>query len=467
MAEKTLYNKVLDLHTVGFLEDGRRQVFAGRHFIHDATSAPAFEYLRERGRKVKHPELTFAVADHVVPTDNPCRPYLDSKAELLIRTLEENVREFGIKYFSPGKDNGVCHVVFPEQGLILPGMVAVCGDSHTSTYGAFGAFAFGFGTTQVSHVLATQTFAMDKELKVRRVSFWGRLKEGVVAKDIALDMIGKLGVKGGNGFAYEFGGSVVDEMEMEARMTLCNMAVEGGAKSGYINPDKKTFNYLAGRRFAPRDMANAIRFWKSIKSDSDSIYDDARIFDISRLDPMVTWGINPEQAVMIHERMPKVEAYEGEARKEVEKAYSYMGLKPGEKIHGTPIDVVFIGSCTNGRISDLRQASQILKGRKVKVPTLIVPGSELVKKVAESEGLDKIFLEAGAEWRNPGCSMCLAMNPDRLVGYQRSASTTNRNFIGRQGSPTGRTHLMSPYSAAAAAVAGRIVDFREYFQHDR
>ncbi|MDP2926434.1 MAG: 3-isopropylmalate dehydratase large subunit [Nanoarchaeota archaeon] len=464
MAERTLYNKVLDLHTVDFLDDGRRQVFVGRHLMHDATSAPAFGDLREKGLKVKHPELTFAVVDHVIPTNDYSRPFLDSQAELLTKTFEDNVREFGITYFSPGNGHGICHIIFPEQGFILPGMVAVCGDSHTSTYGAFGALAFGFGTTQVFHVLATQTFAMDKELKVRRINLNGRLGMGVFSKDIALDMMRELGVKGGNGFAYEFDGSVVNSMGMESRMTLCNMAVEGGAKSGYVNPDEKTFGYLAGRRFAPKDSEfdRAIKFWESVKSDADAVYDDIKEIDVSNLAPMVTWGINPEQAIMIHETMPVVENYEGDARKEVEIAYRYMGLKPGDKIYGTPIDVVFIGSCTNGRISDLRLASRILKGKKVKVKTLIVPGSESVKREAEIEGLDRIFLEAGAEWRNPGCSMCIAMNPDKLVGYQRSASTSNRNFIGRQGSPTGRTHLMSPYSAAAAAIEGRIVDPREY-----
>jgi 3-isopropylmalate/(R)-2-methylmalate dehydratase large subunit len=462
MAERTLFDKVLDLHTVGFLEDGRRQVFVGRHLVHEVTSAPAFEALRERGIKVAHPELTFAVCDHVIPTKGCSRPFLDPQAELLTKTLEDNVREFGINYFAPEKGQGVCHVVFPEQGLILPGMVAVCGDSHTSTYGAFGALAFGIGTTQVSHVLATQTFAMDKELKVRRIDFNGRFGKGVFSKDVALHMIRTLGINGGNGFAYEFSGNLIYGLGMESRMTLCNMGVEGGAKCAYINPDRVTFEYLLQTKFYSELRADPREFWRTITSDSDAVYDDIKTIDISGIEPMVSWGINPGQVIGINERMPLLDDCPEETRKEVEKSYCYMGLTPGEKIYGTPVDVVFIGSCTNGRLSDLRGAARILNHKKVKVTTLVVPGSEIVKRNAEREGLDRIFLEAGAEWRSPGCSMCLAMNPDKLTSYQRCASTSNRNFIGRQGSPTGRTHLMSPYTAAACAIEGRIVDPRGY-----
>lgn len=465
MSKGTLYDKVWEKHVVGKLPTGQIQVFAGRHFMHDVTSAPAFDMLRERNLCVKHPELTFAVADHVVPTKDISRPFEDEQAELVTQTLEKNTKENGINFFSPdsGKQ-GVCHVTFPEQGLIWPGQLVVCGDSHTCTYGAFGALAFGIGTTQVSHVLSTQTLAIDK-LKVRKISFTGKLKKGTTSKDLALYMIMKLGVKGGVGFAYEFGGEVVENMDMEERMTLCNLAVEGGARLGYINPDEKTFKYLKLKNNSPKkDFDKALEYWRSIVSDSNAEYDDVFNIDVSSLNPIVTWGVNPEQAIELNEKIPLLEEFEGKQKEEAADALRHMNLNPGESLVGLPVDVVFIGSCTNGRLSDLKAASEILKGKKVSVKTLVVPGSELVKKKAEDLGLDKIFLGAGAEWRSPGCSMCLAMNPDKLVGSQRSASTSNRNFKGRQGSPKGRTHLMSPYIAAASAIEGRITNPTKYLE---
>ena len=462
MSERTLYDKVWEKHIVGKLASGQTQVFVGRHLMHEVTSPQAFEMLREKGIKIKHPELTFATLDHVIPTCDISRPFKDDQAELMSKTIEDNTKEFGITFFgSESGKQGVCHVTFPEQGLIWPGQLVVCGDSHTCTYGAFGALAFGIGTTQVSHVLATQTLAMDK-LKVRRINFNGKLNIGVTAKDLALYLIMKLGVEGGVGFAYEFGGEAVDNMNIDERMTLCNMAVEGGSRSGYVNPDQTTFDYLKDKEFAPKeDFDKAIEYWKSIASSDDAEYDDMVEIDVSEIEPMVTWGVNPEQTIKISESTPSLDNSSGKQRSEAEDAYAYMGLKHGEKLLGTPVDVAFIGSCTNGRLSDLKLAAEILKGKKVSIKTLVVPGSELVKREAEELGLDKIFEEAGAEWRQPGCSMCLAMNPDKLVGTQRSASTSNRNFKGRQGSSTGRTHLMSPYTAAASAIEGKITDPRD------
>ncbi|TKJ17011.1 3-isopropylmalate dehydratase large subunit [Candidatus Woesearchaeota archaeon B3_Woes] len=464
MSKGTLYDKVWKNHEVGKLPTGQTQLFVGRHLVHEVTSPQAFEMLRERGLNVKHPELTTAVVDHVIPTHDLSRPFQDSQAELMTKTLETKIKEFGIEYFAPGSGKqGVCHVSFPEQGLILPGVLAVCGDSHTCTYGAFGALSFGIGTTQVSHVLATQTLAMDP-LKVRKVEFNGELQKGVTAKDLALYMINQLGVEGGVGFAYEFGGEVIDSMSMEGRMTLCNMAVEGGARSGYVNPDQTTFDFLKGKAFAPKDFEKAVAYWKSIASEPDAEYDDKVVFDVSEVKPMVSWGINPGQAVEIDQKIPYLDNLTDKQRSEAEDALNYMGLKAGDQIAGTPIDVAFIGSCTNGRLSDLEAAAEVLAGNKVSVKTLVVPGSEEIKYLAEEEGLDRIFKEAGAEWRYAGCSMCLAMNPDKLEGYQRSASTSNRNFKGRQGSPTGRTHLMSPYMAAASAIAGKIADPTPYLR---
>ena len=465
MSKNTLYDKVWENHVVGELPAGQTQLFVGRHLVHEVTSPQAFEMLEERGLKVRNPELTTAVVDHVIPTDDRSRPFKDEKAELMAQTLEDNVEKFGISYFPIGSGSqGVCHVAFPEQGLIWPGQVVVCGDSHTCTYGAFGALAFGIGTTQVSHVLATQTLAMDK-LKVRKINFEGELQKGVAAKDLVLYMIKELGVEGGVGFAYEFGGKVIENMDMEGRMTLCNMVVEGGARSGYVNPDQTTFDYLKNRPFAPtRDFEKKVEYWKSVASEPDAEYDDVVNIDVSKIEPMVTWGVNPGQGIGISGKIPALDEFSEEQREEAEDTLKYMGLKPGKELYGTPVDVVFIGSCTNGRLSDLEAAAKILEGNKVSVRTLVVPGSEQVKYSAERAGLDRIFREAGAEWRYPGCSMCLAMNPDKLEGYQRCASTSNRNFKGRQGSPTGRTHLMSPLTAAATAIEGKIVNPIKYMK---
>lgn len=455
MSENTLYDKVWARHKVGILPTGQTQLFVGRHLMHEVTSPQAFEMLRERGIKTKYPKLTAGIVDHVIPTDTNSRPFEDKQAELMTATMEKNVADFKIEFFGADSENrGVCHVSFPEQGLIWPGIVAVCGDSHTCTYGAFGALAFGIGTTQVSHVLATQTLAIDP-LKIRRIEFNGSLRKGVTAKDLALYMINELGVEGGLGFAYEFGGNVVDSMSMEERMTLCNLAVEGGARSGYVNPDQTTFDYLKGKPYAPKDFEKMVEYWKSIASSPNAVYDDKVVFDVSKISPMVTWGVNPSQAVSIDDSIPM----SGDAD-----ALEYMGLNKGDSILGVPIDVIFIGSCTNGRLSDLEAAAKILKGNKVAIKTLIVPGSRKVKKAAEKIGLDIIFKDAGAEWRDAGCSMCLAMNPDKLVGNQRSASTSNRNFKGRQGSPTGRTHLVSPYIAAASAIEGKIASPIKYLK---
>jgi len=462
MSKGTLYDKVWKQHIVGTLPTGQIQLFVGRHLMHEVTSPQAFEMLRERKLSVKHAELTTAVTDHVIPTDNALRPFKDGQAETMMSQLETNTKEFGIPYCAVASGNqGVCHVTFPEQGIIWPGQLVVCGDSHTCTYGAFGALAFGIGTTQVSHVLATQTMAMDK-LKVRQINIMGKLNVGVTAKDVALDIIRVLGVDGGVGYAYEFAGEVIEVMSMEERMTLCNLAVEGGARLGYINPDQITFDYLNGRAKAPKDFDKAVTYWKSIATDSDAEFDDVVEISVDDLEPMVTWGVNPEQGITVSEPVPQLDLFNGKARDEATDALNYMGLSEGQEIIGQAVDVVFIGSCTNGRLSDLVAAAKILKGKKVSVKTLIVPGSEAVKKEAEKLGLDKVFIDAGCQWRNAGCSMCLAMNPDKLVGEQRSASTSNRNFKGRQGSPTGRTHLMSPYTAAATAIEGKITDPRKY-----
>jgi len=456
MAKGTLYNKVLDKHTVRILPNGKRQLFVGRQVGHEVTSAPAFETLRERELEVACPHLTFFTLDHVIPTDCRDRPYKDEQAELMAKTLEDNVAEFGLEatFFEPDSDkNGVCHVTFPEQGVIWPGQVVVCGDSHTCTYGALGALAFGIGTTQVGHVLATQTLAMD-ELKVKQIRVSGDFKKGVTVKDLALGKISALGVKGGVGFVEEYTGETIDNMSTEERMILCNMVVEGGARAGYVNPDLKTIEFLRGREFSPLwySFPAAIKSWMEIRSDKNAEYDDIVKLNVSDIGPRVTWGVNPGQSISIYGEVPLPK--NDEEKDELE----YMDLKAGQLIQGIPVDVVFIGSCTNGRLTDLIQAAEILDGRKVKVRTLVVPGSEEVKKYAEAMGLADIFQKAGAEWRYPGCSMCLAMNPDRLEGYERCASTSNRNFKGRQGSPTGRTHLMSPYTAAATAVHGKITD---------
>jgi len=464
MAGRTLYEKIWASHTVGILPTGQTQLFIGLHLIHEITTAPAFDMLREKGMDVAFPERTFATVDHIVPTDIRTRPFLDSEAEELTQALEKNVGQFGVEFFGVESPNqGIVHVIGPQLGLTQPGMTLACGDSHTSTHGAFGTLAFGIGTSQVRDVLATQTLAMDK-LKVRRINVNGALGTGVYAKDVILSIIRRLGVGGGKGFAYEYGGTAVDKMNMEERMTVCNMSIEGGALAGYVNPDLTTFEYLKGRPYVPSEVAfeRAVAYWKSVASDPDATYDDVVSFEGKDIEPTVTWGINPGQAVGISEKLPRPEEYSDPDG--AKKAYEHMGWQPGSPILGTPIDVAFVGSCTNSRITDLRAAAKIAKGRKVKsgIRALVVPGSTEVKKLAEEEGLHEIFKEAGFEWRAAGCSMCLAMNPDKLNGREISASSSNRNFIGRQGSPGGRTLLMSPAMVAAAALSGKVVDVREY-----
>jgi len=464
MAGKTLYDKIWQSHSVGTLPTGQTQLFIGLHLIHEITTAPAFDMLREVGMDIAFPERTFATVDHIVPTDLRKRPFLDPEAEELIQVLEKNVAQFGVEFFGlESMNQGIVHVIGPQLGLTQPGMTLACGDSHTSTHGAFGTLAFGIGTSQVRDVLASQTLAMDK-LKVRRININGGLGTGVYAKDVILHIIRRLGVAGGKGFAYEYGGAIIDRMNMEERMTVCNMSIEGGALVGYVNPDQTSIDYLKGRPYAPKGAAfdRAVSYWKSVASDADAQYDDVVNYYGSDIEPTVTWGINPGQSVGISEKLPKpAEFADPDGAK---KAYEHMGWQPGAPMLGTPINVAFIGSCTNGRLADLRAAAKIVRGRKVNsnVRALVVPGSAEVKRVAEGEGLHEIFTEAGFQWREAGCSMCLAMNPDKLNGREISASSSNRNFIGRQGSPQGRTLLMSPAMVAAAALNGRVVDVRQY-----
>jgi 3-isopropylmalate/(R)-2-methylmalate dehydratase large subunit len=459
-----LFDKVWDLHKVGELPSGRDQLFIGLHLVHEVTSPQAFAMLAERGLAVAFPERSFATCDHIIPTDDQSRPFHDPQAEAMMATLEANVADAGIEFFGlKSGRQGIVHVIGPELGLTQPGMTIACGDSHTSTHGAFGAIAFGIGTSQVRDLLATQTLAMDRP-KVRRIDARGSLGNGVGAKDLILFILSRLGVEGGLGYAYEYAGSAVRALGMEARMTLCNMSIEGGARAGYVSPDETTFEYLRGRPYAPAgaDWDKALAFWRSIASAEGSSFDDAFALDASAIEPMVTWGINPGQGIGISERMPRLADLPAERREGARAAYTHMGFSEGDRIAGKKIDVVFIGSCTNGRISDLRSAAAVARGRKVAngVRALVVPGSMQVAAQAREEGLDEIFREAGFEFRLAGCSMCLAMNPDKLEGSQICASSSNRNFIGRQGSARGRTLLMSPAMAAAAALGGEVVDAR-------
>ncbi|MBE9012940.1 3-isopropylmalate dehydratase large subunit [Pseudanabaenaceae cyanobacterium LEGE 13415] len=465
MSTGTLFDKVWDLHTVGILPSGQTQLFIGLHLIHEVTSPQAFSMLRERGLKVLLPERTVATVDHIIPTDNLARPFLDSMAEEMLQELEKNVAANNIRFYPVGSGSqGIVHVIAPEQGLTQPGMTIACGDSHTSTHGAFGAIAFGIGTSQVRDVLASQTLALSK-LKVRKVEVNGKLNAGVYAKDVILHIIRKLGVKGGVGYAYEFAGTTFEQMSMEERMTVCNMSIEGGARCGYVNPDQVTYDYLKGRDFAPKgeEWDKAVEWWNSLRSDTDAVYDDVIVFDAADIAPTVTWGITPGQGIGVNEAVPTPDVMPEDEQAIALEAYQYMDLQPGKPLQGTKIDVCFIGSCTNGRISDLREAARVAQGRQVAegVKAFVVPGSERVKSQAEQEGLDRIFTEAGFEWREPGCSMCLAMNPDKLQGRQISASSSNRNFKGRQGSASGRTLLMSPAMVAAAAITGKVTDVRE------
>ena len=464
MSTATLYDKVWALHQVAELPSGATQLFIGLHLIHEVTSPQAFAALKDLGLSVRHPERTVATVDHIVPTTSQARPFADGLAEEMLSTLERNCQEYGIHLNGLGSGRqGIVHVVAPELGLTQPGMTVACGDSHTSTHGAFGAIAFGIGTSQVRNVLASQSLTMHK-LKVRRIWVDGALQPGVFAKDLVLHIIRTLGVQGGVGYAYEFAGPAIEALSMEERMTLCNMAIEGGARCGYVNPDQTTFDYLKGRPHAPSGDAwdRAVSWWKSLASGADACFDDEVKLDAATIAPTITWGITPGQGIGVDETVPTLEQTPEEDRPLAQEAYRYMDLEPGQAIAGLPVDVCFIGSCTNGRLSDLRAAAAVAAGRQVVsgIKAFVVPGSEQVAAAAEAEGLDAVFRQAGFEWREPGCSMCLAMNPDRLEGRQISASSSNRNFKGRQGSASGRTLLMSPAMVAAAAITGHVTDVR-------
>jgi len=464
---RTLLDKVWDAHAVRQLPNGATQLLIGTHLIHEVTSPQAFGMLRDLGLKVLYPERTFATVDHIVPTDEREEPFSDALADEMIKALRKNCAEAGITFFDiPTGKQGIVHIVGPEQGITQPGTTIACGDSHTSTHGAFGAIAFGIGTSQVRDVLATQTMAIHKP-KVRRINVEGRLAPGVYAKDVILHIIRMLGVNGGIGYAYEYGGSTFDAFSQEERMTVCNMSIEGGARVGYVNPDATTYEYLKGRPYAPKpaDWDAAVARWSSFASDPGAAYDDVVTYQAADIAPTVTWGINPGQAIFIGENVPVPAELPDKDRATAEEAIAHMKLKPGAPIKGTPVDVVFLGSCTNARLSDLTEVARHLKGRKVKpgVKAIVVPGSQGVASLAEKMGLAEIYRSAGFEWRGAGCSMCLGMNPDKLVGDQLCASSSNRNFKGRQGSPLGRTVLMSPLMVAAAAVTGEISDAREIF----
>ena len=466
---KTLFEKVWDAHSVKTLSNGQTQLLIGTHLIHEVTSPQAFGMLRERGLSVRFPKRTFATVDHIVPTNEMVEPYSDSLAQGMIEELRKNCAKNDITFFDTNTGHqGIVHIVGPEQGITQPGTTIACGDSHTSTHGAFGAIAFGIGTSQVRDVLATQTIALNK-LKVRRINVNGKLAPGVYAKDVILHIIRILGTNGGTGFAYEYGGDVFNGFSMEERMTVCNMSIEGGARVGYVNPDETTFEYLKGRKYCPKDsdFDRAVESWKNFASDADCQYDDIVAIDANEIQPTVTWGITPGQGIGIDECIPTIESGETQsARASISEALEHMSFEGGSELKGKKIDVAFLGSCTNGRLSDLKEVAHYLKGKKVAegVKAIVVPGSQVVAKIAQSLGLDEIFIKAGFEWRGAGCSMCLAMNPDKLIGNQLCASSSNRNFKGRQGSPAGRTLLMSPIMVAAAAVTGKVSDAREVFE---
>ena len=463
---RTLFDKIWDAHVVERLGDGTCVLYIDRHLVHEVTSPQAFEGLRVAGRGVRRPEATIAVVDHNVPTSDRRHGIAEPESRLQVETLERNVAEFGVPYF-PLLDarQGIVHVIGPEQGISLPGMTIVCGDSHTSTHGAMGALAFGIGTSEVEHVLATQTLRQTPA-KNMLVRVDGTLGRGVTAKDIVLAIIGKIGTAGGNGHVIEYAGEAIRALDMAGRLTVCNMSIEAGARAGLIAPDETTFAYIAGKPYAPHGEAfdRAAEYWRTLPSDPDAVYDRTVVLDAACIAPMVTWGTNPEAVVPITGAVPDPADEPDEAKRTaLQRMLTYMALTPGQTLAGTPIDVVFIGSCTNGRIEDMRAVVEVARGRRVAegVRALVVPGSGLVKLQAEAEGLDRILLEAGFEWREPGCSMCLGMNPDKLTPGQRCASTSNRNFEGRQG-PGGRTHLLSPAMAAAAAITGRLTDVRDF-----
>ena len=464
MTARTLFDKIWSSHVVEQLGDGTCILYIDRHLVHEVTSPQAFEGLRLAGRGVRRPDATIAVVDHNIPTENRAAGIAEPESRLQVETLEANVAEFGVPYF-PVADSrqGIVHIIGPEQGLSLPGMTIVCGDSHTSTHGAMGALAFGIGTSEVEHVLATQTL-LQAPARNMLVQIDGALGAGVTAKDLVLAVIGRIGTAGGTGHVIEYAGAAIRALDMAGRMTVCNMSIEAGARAGLIAPDQTTFDYLRGRPYAPQGDAfdHAVAYWRTLPSDPGAQYDRTVTLDAADIAPMVTWGTNPEAVVAIDGTVPDPAQEPDEGRRaRMQRMIDYMDLRPGQAMADLPIDVVFVGSCTNGRIEDIRAAAGVARGRHVAagVRALVVPGSGLVKLQAEAEGLDRVLLDAGFEWREPGCSMCLGMNPDKLKPGQRSASTSNRNFEGRQG-PGGRTHLVSPAMAAAAAVTGRLCDVR-------
>ena len=462
---RTLLDKVWEAHAVRTLPSGQTQLLIGLHLIHEVTTPQAFQMLKELGLKVRMPERTFGTLDHIIPTLTQARPFADPMAEEMAAQMIRNSKDFGLPLFDLDSGRqGIVHVIGPELGLTQPGMTIACGDSHTSTHGAVGAIAFGIGTSQVRDVLATQCLAMARP-KLRQIRVEGALARGVYAKDVSLTIIGKLGVKGGVGYAYEYAGPAIERMTMEERLTICNMSIEGGARCGYVNPDQTSFEYLRGRPYAPQGAAfdRAVNWWKGVATEAGASFDDVARLDGSAIEPVVTWGINPGQSVSVSQRIPSPESAPEPERPTYREALAFMGFEAGQPIKGTGIDVAFVGSCTNGRLSDLRAAAEVArKGNVAKgVRALIVPGSQQVAKAAEAEGLHEIFQAAGFQWRKAGCSMCLGMNDDKLQGREMCASSSNRNFIGRQGSPTGRTLLMSPAMVAAAAIAGAVTDVRE------
>ena len=463
---KTLYDKIWEDHMVHQQKDGTELLYVDRHLIHEVTSPQAFEGLRINKRKVRRPDLTLAVADHNVPTSDRSKGIADEESRNQVDTLRNNCKEFSVELFDMNdRRQGIVHIIGPEQGFTQPGTVIVCGDSHTATHGAFGALAFGIGTSEVEHVLSTQTL-IQKKSKNLRINVNGKLPIGVTAKDVILKIIGTIGTAGGTGYVIEFAGEVIRNLSVEERMTICNMTIEAGARAGLIAPDQKTFDYLKGKPKSPKgdNWDKALAFWKTLYSDKEAKFDKEVNINASDIDPLVTWGTSPQDVASITSNIPDPEQEKNDERKvAMYRSLEYMGLKPNVKISDIKIDIVFIGSCTNGRIEDLRNAAKIVKGKKVAktVSAMVVPGSGLVKAQAEQEGLDKIFIEAGFDWREPGCSMCLAMNADKLNPKERCASTSNRNFEGRQGRG-GRTHLVSPAMAAAAAIDGCLTDVRKF-----
>ena len=463
---KTIYDKIWNEHLVHKQEDGTSLLFVDRHLIHEVTSPQAFEGLRNSKRKVRQPKLTLAVADHNVPTTDRSKGILDKESKIQVDTLDANCKEFGVQVFGmEDKRQGIVHIIGPEQGFTQPGTIIVCGDSHTATHGAFGALAFGIGTSEVEHVLATQTL-VQKKSKNFRINVSGELSAGVTSKDVILQIIGKIGTDGGTGYVIEYAGNLISSLSVEQRMTICNMTIEGGARAGLIQPDQKIFDYLKNKPMSPKKEKwdKALEYWNILKTDIDAKFDKEITLDGKEIKPMVTWGTSPQDVVTIDGKVPNPSNVSDlDKKNSIERSLKYMGLKPDTSIKDIKIDKVFIGSCTNGRIEDLRDAAKILKDKKISnhVQAFVVPGSGLVKEQAEQEGLDKIFKNSGFEWREPGCSMCLAMNADKLEPEERCASTSNRNFEGRQGRG-GRTHLVSPAMAAAAAISGNLDDVRKY-----